>query len=275
MTSGDQFRSPPFPKFDTEEYAREFNEVYDKGGDGIVTPTTRTEDETDMGIFWAYDGVPTLCAPPRLYNYIILHIAKQKKTSMLDMLRLLTIENVAMADAAIAAWDTKYFYRIWRPVVGINQASGDPFTNETTPYGSNQLITIAEQAKGNFLPIFSPLGAPSTNGNGPNFTPPFPAYVSGHAVFGGTVFQILRDFYGTDDIPFTFVSDELNGQTLDNHGNVRPLKPRSFANLKAAEYENAKSRIYLGIHWDIDSTEGIKMGHKVGALALDNLYRKK
>ena len=78
-------------------------------------------------------------------------------------------------------------------------------------------------------PIFSPLGAPASNLNGPNFTPPFPSYPSGHAGFGGALFQTLRNFYGTDDIPFTFVSDELNGVTRDNHGNVRPLIPRSFA----------------------------------------------
>ena len=37
--------------------------------------------------------------------------------------------------------------------------------------------------------------------------------------------QVLR----TDSIPFTFVSDEFNGVTRDNEGNVRPLMPRSFA----------------------------------------------
>ena len=36
---------------------------------------------------------------------------------------------------------------------------------------------------------------------GPNFTPPFPAYPSGHAGFGGALFQILRRFYGTDRHP--------------------------------------------------------------------------
>ena len=60
------------------------------------------------------------------------------------------------------------------------------------------------------------------------------------------VFQILRDFYGTDDIAFTFVSDEFNGITKDAEGNVRPLIPRSFSSLSEAEEENGQSRIYLG-----------------------------
>ena len=74
-----------------------------------------------------------------------------------------------------------------------------------------------------------PLGAPASNLTGPNFTPPFPAYPSGHAGFGGALFQVLRRFYGTDRVAFTFVSDELNGVTVGNDGNVRPLVPRSFA----------------------------------------------
>ena len=66
---------------------------------------------------------------------------------------------------------------------------------------------------------FIPLGAPASNLNGPNFTPPFPSYPSGHAGFGGALFQVLRRFYGTDKI-FTFVSDEFNGVTKYNDGNA-------------------------------------------------------
>ena len=72
---------------------------------------------------------------------------------------------------------------------------------------------------------YSPLGAPASNLIGPNFTPPFPAFPSGHAGFGGALFQILRDFYGTDRIAFTFVSDEFNGETLDNEASTTP-RPR-------------------------------------------------
>jgi hypothetical protein len=79
-------------------------------------------------------------------------------------------------------------------------------------------------------PTWTPLGAPASNTLGPNFTPPFPAYPSGHATFGGTLFQVMRRFFGTNDIAFTFVSDEFNGVTLDNLGNPRPYLPRSFPN---------------------------------------------
>jgi hypothetical protein len=105
-----------------------------------------------------------------------------------------------------------------------------------------------------------------------NFTPPFPAYPSGHAGFGGALFQTLRRFYGTDDIGFTFVSDELNGETLDNEDNPRPLRPRSFSSLSEAEEENGQSRIYLGIHWSFDKTGGIAQGQSVADWVFDHLF---
>ncbi len=120
---------------------------------------------------------------------------------------------------------------------------------------------------------WSPLGAPASNLQGPNFTPPFPAYPSGHAVFGGALFQTLRNFFGTDDIAFTFVSDELNGVTRGNDGIVRPLMPRSFDSLSEAEEENGQSRIYLGIHWSFDKTEGIAQGRRVANYVFRNAFQ--
>src|SRR5207249_11581020 len=70
----------------------------------------------------------------------------------------------------------------------------------------------------------------------------------------------LPILYGTDNIAFTFVSDEFNGMTSDNQGNVRPRLARRFSSLSQAEEENGQSRIYLGIHWAFDKTEGITQG---------------
>ncbi len=182
------------------------------GGDGDTTPTERTEDQTLAGIYWAYDGTPSLCAPPRLYNQIAVAIADQMGTDIVDLARLLALVNVAMSDAGVASWESKYYYQFWRPVTGIREA--DRGTGPTGR-GDGNPLTIGD-------PEFSPLGAPASNLQGPDFTPPFPAYPSGHAVFGGALFQTLRNFYRTDNIPFTFVSDELNGETRDNEGNPAP-----------------------------------------------------
>ena len=114
-----------------------------------------------------------------------------------------------------------------------------------------------------------PLGAPNSNSTGLNFTPGFPTYTSGHATFGGALFRTIQNFYGKDILPFTMVSDEMNGVTTDNHGNVRPFMPRSFLRLSDAATENARSRIYLGIHWQFDADEGVRSGYAVG----DHVYQ--
>lgn len=262
LSSASQFRLPAPPKMTSALYKEAFNEVKSLGGDGIITPTVRTPEQTEAGIYWAYDGTPSLCAPPRLYNQIVVQIAKQMNTDFMDLARLLALVNVALADAGIASWESKYFHNTWRPVTGIREANpGTGFTG----LGDGNPYTVG-------IPNFTPLGAPASNLSGPNFSPPFPAYPSGHATFGGAMFQILRRFYGRDDIAFTFVSDEFNGVTKDNHGTTRPLKPRTFSSLSQAEEENGQSRIYLGIHWSFDKTGGISQGRNVANYILDHLF---
>jgi hypothetical protein len=246
----------------SRKYAAAFNEVKNFGGDGIGTPTERTADQTIAGTYWAYDGTPGLGTPPRLYNQIAVHIAEQRGSNAIQLARLLALVNVAQADAAILCWKSKYDYQFWRPVVGIREA--DPGTGPTG-LGDGNPSTIGD-------PGFSPLGAPSSNQSGPNFTPPFPAYPSGHATFGGVLFQILRRFYGTDDISFTFVSDEFNGVTTDNEGNVRPLIPRTFSSLSEAEEENGQSRIYLGLHWAFDKNTGIAKGNQMADYVINRAF---
>ncbi len=263
LASASQFRVPPPPAMNSPEYAIAYNEVKRLGGDGTTTPTERTAEQTLIGIYWAYDGTPSLCAPPRLYNQITVQIAAQMGSNAIQTARLLALANTAMADAGIASWESKYYYAVWRPIGGIR---GADFGWSPYGLGDGNPDTIGD-------PNFSPLGAPASNLLGPNFTPPFPAYPSGHAVFGGALFQTLRNFYGTDNIPFTFVSDELNGETLDNNGTVRPLVPRSFANFSQAEEENGQSRIYLGIHWSFDKTEGIIQGRRIADHVFTNAFR--
>lgn len=262
LTSPAQFRVPPPPALNSPEYASAFNEVKRLGGDDVVTPSERSEDQTIAGIYWAYDGTPSLCAPPRLYNQIAVHLADQRRSNVVELARLLALVNVAMADTGVAVWESKYFYQYWRPVTGVREA--DAGTGPTSA-GDVNPATVGD-------PTFTPLGAPASNLNGPNFTPPFPAYPSGHAGFGGALFQTLRNFYGTDAISFTFVSDEFNGVTQDSDGQVRPLIRRSFSSLSEAEEENGQSRIYLGIHWAFDKTEGIAQGRRIADYVFRNAF---
>ena len=263
MASSAQFRAPPPPALDSAEYAHAFAEAKALGGDGIVTPTRRTVEQTEIGIFWAYDGTPSLCAPPRLYNQITMQIADHMGSDVFELTRLFALVNTAMADAGIAVWESKYYYEFWRPITGIRESDASQALSFS---GDGNSATVAD-------PTFMPLGAPASNLTGPNFTPPFPAYPSGHAGFGGALFQVLRRFYARDHIAFTFVSDEFNGVTLDHEGNTRSLMPRHFRSLSEAEEENGQSRIYLGIHWRFDKTEGIAQGRRVAEHVFNHAFR--
>ncbi|MFL6594286.1 MAG: chloroperoxidase, partial [Chthoniobacterales bacterium] len=99
---------------------------------------------------------------------------------------------------------------------------------------------------------------------------------SGHATFGGAIFEVLRRFFGTDQIKFSFMSDEFNGMTLPaNSSTARPKVTRTFNTLTDAEKENAQSRIYLGIHWQFDADDGIDLGRQVGKYVFEHAFQKK
>src|SRR5262249_8599948 len=122
-------------------------------------------------------------------------------------------------------------------------------------------------------PNWTPLGAPASNETLPNnFTPPFPSYPSGHAIIGAAVFKTLADFYGTDNIAFSFTSDEFNGTTTDNQGVVRPSVTRHYTSFTQASEETAISRIYLGIHWDFDLEAGINSGNRIANYIFRNKF---
>jgi hypothetical protein len=218
----------------------------------------RTPTETLIGLYWAYDGVPELGTPPRLYNQIIRKIAKAKANSTPQNAALFAFVNAAMADAGILAWDEKYRHDLWRPVVGIREH--DPSMGPMPLQPGSNLHAECD-------PFWEPLGGPNTNRIAKNFTPPFPAYPSGHATFGAAALHITRLFYGVggffhnqtigpDNLfqNMSFVSDELNGRNRDNNGTVRPRHEREFADgLLTMIQENGLSRVYLGVHWIFDA----------------------
>jgi hypothetical protein len=225
---------------------------------GSANSTTRTQDQTNTGIFWAYDGTPGLGTPPRLYNEIAQTIANQQHNTEYQNARMFALVNVAMADAGIACWNMKFTYDFWRPIIAIRDGANDG--NPNTAGDAN----------------WTPLGAPASNGagDGVNFTPPFPSYASGHATFGGALFQTLADFYGTEDITFSISSDEFNGVNKNGDGSARPvIGPRTFTSFSAAAEENAMSRIYLGIHWIFDATNGVAQGDKIANFNFNHILQ--
>jgi hypothetical protein len=257
LGSSNQFRAPDVglnPQarlafLNSPQYTAAYNQVRFLGE---RNSSVRTPEQTQTGIFWSYDGSPDIGTPPRSFDQVTAIIATDRHNTEVQNARLFALVNLAIGDAAIAAWESKYFYNFWRPIVGIRNAdsTGNP-------------DTVAD-------PDWSPLGAQADNGSGTNFTPPFPSYVSGHATFAGAVFQALRDFYGTDNVAFSFQSDEYNGVTRDDTGMVRPPVTRSYTTLSQPEQEVHDSRIYLGVHWLFDQDAGDAIGRSVGDYVFDN-----
>ncbi|MEM7807897.1 MAG: chloroperoxidase, partial [Planctomycetota bacterium] len=188
LSSPSSFAPPAMPDLTSQEYADAFNEVKSLGS---VDSTTRTDEQTEIGLFWAYDreGMGT---PMRLYNRALSTIAIQEGNTLEENAELFAKAAVATADAGVVAWQSKFEHDFWRPVTGIREADTD-----------GNPLTIAD-------PDWTPLGAPDDDG-GVGFTPPFPTYLSGHATFGGAIFGALQEFYGTDDISFLLASEELGG----------------------------------------------------------------
>jgi hypothetical protein len=264
LQSGSQFRAPPPPALTSPEYSSAFNEVKAVGGGSPTSPTTRTDEQTTIGLFWGYDAQPGLCAPIRFYNQIAETIAVQQGNTAVENARLFMLGNVAMADAAITCWETKYFYNFWRPITAIREADSG---TGPSGLGDGNPNTIGD-------PNWAPLGAPADNGNGTNFTPPFPGYTSGHATIGTALFRVLADFYGTDAVPFTIISDEFNTITVDQNGQTRPWEPRSFTSFSEAASENAQSRIYLGVHFHFDMIAGMNQGNAIGGMVFSSIGQR-
>jgi vanadium chloroperoxidase len=230
----------------------------------------RTPEETLIGLFWAYDGAKGLGTPPRLYNQIVRKVADAQGNSVDDNARLFALVNAAMGDAGVLAWDEKYQHDFWRPILGIREhdvsiGPGGASGNALDPDGD---------------PFWLPLGAPRTNTDLPSFTPPFPAYPSGHATFGAAALQTVRRYYGVVNngpdallANLEFVSDELNGITAAG-GIVRPKHMRDFpGGLWQMIEENGRSRVFLGVHWifdafAVDATGAMDLNQQIGGVRL-------
>jgi PAP2 superfamily len=170
MNSPSQFRPPGPPALDSQQYAADYEEVKELGA---AVGSTRTEDQTEIALFWA-DGAGTE-TPPGHWNSIAQIIGAARGTTLEENSRLFALLNIAMADAAICSWDAKYTYHFWRPVTAI--AFAEPQLNWMS-----------------FI-----------------VTPPFPDYTSGHSTFSAAAASVLPVFFGTEDLPFTTGSDFLPG----------------------------------------------------------------
>ena len=106
LGSGDQFRPPPPPGFDSPEIrdqARQVLEASKKLSAGQKAAAER------------FEGGASTPQLPGTWNQIALERVARRNISVPRTARMFALLNVAMADAGIAAWDSKYTYWFARP----------------------------------------------------------------------------------------------------------------------------------------------------------------
>lgn len=163
MAQLDQFRPAGPPPLPDPAYAVDFDEVRRLGR---VDSVERTAEQTAIARFWA-DGAGT-STPPGHWNQIARDVSRQRNTGLYENARTFALLNIALADAGISSWDTKYFYGVWRTITAIREADTD-----------GNPATTAD-------PSWSPLLA----------TPPFPSYTSGHSTFSAAAAEVLSSVFG-------------------------------------------------------------------------------
>ena len=250
MTSNDQF----LPEgscggfFDmptlllSPEYTAQYNEVKELGR---LDSQTRTEYETETAFFWANDRGGTY-KPPGHLLHIAQVLSEDHNLSLHEQARLFALAAVGMADAGIASWSTKYDTGIdlWRPITAVWEAATDG--NPATEPDQTWLAL-------SYHPSYASQGG---------FTPPFPAWVSGHATFGAVTSAVYRNFFGTDNVTFTITSDDTPGLY------------RTYNSFTAAALENGRSRVFFGVHYQWDADGGFEVGNAIGDYIAENFFRK-
>jgi hypothetical protein len=181
LESSSQFRTAGPNALTSAAYAADFNEVKRLGGDGVVTPTERTAEQTRIAIFWQSAGGPAL-----LWSGVARNLAEDPAHPLdnADSARLLAMMNLSGADASINCWNDKYRFDFWRPWQAIRHADLD----------------------GN------PATAPDTTWT-PLLTAPYPEHPSGHLCLDGAHLRVLQLFFGTDMMHFGVTSSQFGGET--------------------------------------------------------------
>lgn len=176
LLGGDQFRPEAPPSLSGAGYAEALAEVQRLGS---ATSSERTADQTQIARFWA-DGLGSY-TPPGHWNQIATELAAEEGYGYGSAARLLAMLNVALADASIAAWDSKYTYQLWRPITAIRNAEADGNSETTADTGWQPLL----------------------------ITPNHPEFVSGHSTYSAAAGVVLEALLG--DQPFSTTSIGLPG----------------------------------------------------------------
>ena len=221
-------RADPFPHPSSEAFWGDVKLIKAVGG---THSTLRRPDHEHLAHFWE-DG-PHSVTPPGHF----LQIARQLfegRLDAVDFARAMALTSMALADAGLSAWDSKYAYDILRP--------------ETAIRGRMTQIAGYSQHQVKVDPQWSAII--------PN--PRFPAYVSGHSTFGAAGARMMQLINGSDRARLALRSPDDHLQPRHHQG-----KTRYFSSIWETAVENGLSRIYGGVHWTFDHDGGMTSGKSI------------
>jgi PAP2 superfamily len=176
MTSPSQFRPKPPIALESEQWAKDYNEIKELGE---KTSTKRSARQTEDARFWLLTG-------PLSTHPLLRQVAIGKAMSVTDSARFMAVITAAEADAMIAVLDAKYKYGFWRPITAIR--NGDIDGNAATERAAS------------WQPIDN--------------TPMHPEYPCAHCIVSSAVASAIETILGTSDIPeVTMTSPTAPGVT--------------------------------------------------------------
>jgi hypothetical protein len=229
---GDLVALPPYTDYSTDPAS-----VYYQENLEVAEAVQNLNHETRwIAEFWSDDITGLTFSPPARIFAIANQIIGIEKLNLEETLHLYAVLGIAINDAAVAAWNSKYIYNTERPETYIHQ------------YIDPDFRAVLGEA----------IGAPGIN-------PSFPGYPSGHSTFAGVSWRIFEHFFGAQ-CEFT---DHCHYGRTEFVG-----YPRTYTSWKQMAEENAYSRIPLGVHIRMDCVEGLRLGNLMGLRALDLELRK-
>lgn len=220
-----QFRSPPSQLFNLRSWLYTANYIQVKwlGSAAARGGVHENSEMSRIARFWYGTGGHDWFATTRA-------IVANRHLDRWQHARLFALLAMGQVDSTISVFHDKYRYRFWRPVTAIRWLhDGNPLTvpdPDWTPYLR---------------------------------TPPYPDYPCGTPMLAGAGTEVLRNFFGTDRVPYTVTS---------TYAPPPPGMPeqitRSYRSLTGAAAETAIARVYAGIHFGTGCEVGVEQGEKIG-----------
>lgn len=206
-------------------------------------------DQRWAAIFWSDDILNLTFAPPPRLVAVLNQVAANEELDLAGCAEVYAKMGLALSDAGVALWNSKYVYNVERPISYIRRVIAQQY-----PDASNWLTIL------NDIP---------NNVNG--VTPAFPAYPSGHSGFGGAGGKILSSFFEYNaNHPGTYTFTDLCHQLRTEFLGT----PRTFTSFSQLGEEDAYSRIPLGVHFRMDCEVGLEVGRLCAQRVLELPWKK-